>query len=74
MEEDTSGFYKNDSGMLLHGKYYIMGGSYDLLREKKDEYEYPIHGWHWFDTEEDARNYFNLPKMKTEDFYKTKFE
>lgn len=74
MEENTSGFYKNDSGMLLHGKQYVMGGSYELLIEKKDDYTYPISGWYWFGSEEDARIFFNLPKIQTEDNYKPKFE
>jgi hypothetical protein len=60
--EDTSGFYKNDSGMILYGKNYVLGGSYNLYREQKDTYEYPVGGWKWFDSEEEARIHYNIPK------------
>lgn len=60
--EDTSGFYKNDEGMLLYGKNYVLSGSYNLYKEQKDTYSYPVSGWSWFDSEEDARIFFNIPK------------
>lgn len=60
--EITSGFYKNDDGMLLHGPNYVLGGSFSLYKEQKDEYAYPISGWYWFSSEEEAREFFNLPK------------
>lgn len=62
--ENTSGFYKNDEGMLLCGPNYVLAGSFSLYKEQKDEYIYPVHGWYWFDTEEQARTFFNLPKPK----------
>jgi hypothetical protein len=62
--EDTSGFYKNDDGMLLYGKNYVLTGSYNLYREQKDNYEYPIGGWKWFDTEQDARLHYNITKKE----------
>jgi hypothetical protein len=60
--EDTSGFYKNDNGYLLVGKNFVLAGSYNLFREEKDSYTYPIGGWKWFDSEEKAREEYNLPK------------
>jgi hypothetical protein len=27
----------------------------------KDAYNYPVHGWHWFDNEQNARTFFGLP-------------
>lgn len=62
--EDTSGFYKNDSGELLYGKNYVLSGSYNLYRENKDDYAYPIGGWFWFDSEEQAREAFHLTKKE----------
>jgi hypothetical protein len=61
-QENTSGFYKNDSGFLSYGQNYVLSGSYNLYREQKNEYSYPYHGWHWFDSEDAAKEYFNLPK------------
>lgn len=61
--QNTSGFYKNDSGFLSYGQNYVLAGSFNLYKEHKDEYSYPYNGWYWFDTEEQAREFFNLPKM-----------
>lgn len=51
---DTSGFYKNDNGTLLYGPNFVLNKNYELRRETKDQHEYPVDGWRWFDTEEDA--------------------
>ena len=65
MEEeikDTSGFYKNEDGLLVHGPNYVVGlyGSTELHRETKDQHTYPVQGWYWFDSEEEAKVFFNL--------------
>ena len=63
MEEeilDTSGFYKNYSGHLIYGPTCISHKDFELLREKKDEYQYPVDGWYWFDSEKDAKNFFEV--------------
>lgn len=59
--EDTSGFYKNDNGELLYGKNYVLSGSYNLYREEKQNYQYPVSGWYWFNSEDEARMFFNIP-------------
>jgi hypothetical protein len=58
---DTSGFYKAAEGDLLHGPTTVMGADLQLLREEKDTYDYPVAGWYWFDSEEEAREFFELP-------------
>ncbi len=58
----TAGFYKNDNGMLLFGANQVLSGSYNLFKEENYAYEYPVNGWYWFDSEENAREFFNLPK------------
>jgi hypothetical protein len=58
---NTSGFYKNDFGDLLYGPNYVLSGSYNLYKEQKESYEYPVHGWYWFESEDEARQFFNLP-------------
>ena len=64
MEEetiDTSGFYKNDNGDLLYGtKIYGPYEQYLLDKENKNNYAYPIDGWYWFDSEKEAKTYFDL--------------
>lgn len=63
---NTSGFYKNDEGMLLYGPNYVLGGGFSLFKEQKDSYDYPVWGWKWFDSEEEARLEYNLPKPPEE--------
>ena len=57
-------FYK-----LIDEKNYIFGSEvlsaeYQLLTEDKDTYTYPIDGWYWFNSEEEAREFFNLPPLE----------
>lgn len=49
------GFYKNDNGELLHAPNIIEGNGYVLVKENQDQYEYPIDGWYWFETLEEAQ-------------------
>jgi hypothetical protein len=60
--EDTSGFYKLD-GDLLYGPNFVLNANYELERLTHDQYEYPIDGWYWFDSEEEARVFFGLPEI-----------
>ena len=57
-------FYK-----LIDEKNYIFGSEvlsaeYQLLTEDKDTYTYPIDGWYWFNSDEEAREFFNLPPLE----------
>ena len=58
--DDTKGFYKLD-GVLLYGPNFVLNANYELRKETHAENTYPIDGWYWFDTEEEARLFFNLP-------------
>jgi hypothetical protein len=59
---EPKGFYKNDGGEVLHGPNFVWGpyGSYHLVKEDKDTYTYPIDGWYWFDSMEEAYTFFGL--------------
>lgn len=59
---DTSGFYKNDNNNLLYGPNFVEHRDFKLERQFHETYTYPIHGWYWFDTEEEAREALNIPK------------
>lgn len=64
--EDTSGFYKLDTDAEEHSFFYapnfVYGpNGFQLLRENKDQYTYPVDGWYWFDTEQQARQFWNIP-------------
>lgn len=52
--DDTSGFYKLDEGELLYGPNFVLNANYELRRETKDEYDYPVDGWSWFESREAA--------------------
>lgn len=58
---DSSGFYKNEDGQLLSGPHFVLAGSFSLYREQKDTYTYPVGGWYWFDSIQEACAFFNLP-------------
>ncbi len=55
------GFYKNDNGLLLWSADRVINENFELWKDKKDSYTYPVEGWIWADTEEEARTVFNLP-------------
>jgi hypothetical protein len=64
--KDTSGFYKTDNNnKLIFAPNSVRAPDYDLLRKDKDSYTYPIHGWHWFDTRDDAKNFFGITEEET---------
>ncbi len=52
------GFYKLD-GELLYSQC-VIGPDYCLFLNDKDSYSYPVEGWYYFDTEEEAKAFFNL--------------
>jgi len=58
--ENTNGFYKLENGELLYGPNFVCGPDFDLNIEFKDTYAYPIDGWYWFNTIEEANIFFNI--------------
>ena len=59
--EDTSGFYKFD-GSLLFGPNFVLNAAYELRRALHEQYTYPVDGWYWFDSAQQARIHFALPE------------
>jgi hypothetical protein len=55
-----SGFYKKTDEKLLYAPNAVRAPEYDLFREKKDTYEYPVNDWYWFDDETTAKEFFNI--------------
>ena len=53
-------FYKNDNGNLLIGENFVYSPNFSMTKETKDEFDYPIEGWYWFDTEDEAYIFFGL--------------
>jgi hypothetical protein len=58
--ENTSGFYKLDDE-LLYGPNFVLNANYELRKETHEQNVYPVDGWYWFNSEEEARVFFGLP-------------
>ena len=56
---DTSMFYKNENGTLLFGNV-VLNKNYELRKETHDQHTYPVDGWYWFDSEAEAKSFFNI--------------
>jgi len=54
-------FYKyEDNKYLLEGPNFVISADYELRAETKDQHTYPIDGWYWFDTLEEAEAFFGV--------------
>ena len=47
--EDTSGFYKLEDDNWQYAPNFVDAPNYQLLKENKDSYTYPVEGWEWYD-------------------------
>lgn len=45
---------------MLFGPNAIINATYELHKEEKDTYTYPVDGWYWFDTEVEAYSFFGV--------------
>jgi hypothetical protein len=48
-------FYKYENDILLEAPNFVYAPEFSLLIEDKDTYTYPVDGWIWGDTEEEAK-------------------
>jgi len=55
----TSGFYRLKDDVLQYGTK-IHAPNYTLLAEEHESYTYPVNGWYWFDSADDAEAFFGL--------------
>jgi hypothetical protein len=55
---NTKGFYKKIDNTIQFGEDMIAGDGYLLLAEEKDSYEYPVGGWIWADSLDEAMTKF----------------
>jgi len=62
--EDTSGFYLYQDGGIAHAPNFVENKDYQLYRHLKDIYSYPVNGWYWFDSINDAYLFYNIPLPK----------
>ncbi len=53
-------FYKKDGESLLIAPNFVYAPTFTLIAEDYETYTYPIDGWYWFDSEEEARQELNV--------------
>jgi hypothetical protein len=58
-----AGFYKFDYE-LKYAERGVYSNSFQLDIESKSKHKYPVDGWHWFDSDADARKFFGLPEIE----------
>jgi hypothetical protein len=47
--ESTEGFYKQVEGDWIYAPNFVYSENYELKKELKDTYIYPVNGWVWYD-------------------------
>ena len=47
--ETTAGFYKLEDDNWQYAPNFVDAPNYQLLKENKDSYTYPVDGWEWYD-------------------------
>ena len=54
MDKDTSGFYKKTVKEQHYARTFIANKTQTLHRKDKGKVTFPVGGWHWFDSVEEA--------------------
>ena len=47
--ETTAGFYKLEDDNWQYAPNFVDAPNYQLFKENKDSYTYPVDGWEWYD-------------------------
>lgn len=53
-------FYYNDNGHLSVAPNYVAFATFELHKELHDTYTYPVEGWYWFTSDEEAAAFFGI--------------
>ena len=62
---EKNGFYKETANGWYYAPNGVSSPSYDLTKELKDTYEYPVDGWIW--SEEEPIGYVDIFASSNED-------
>ena len=54
------GFYKNEDGNVMHGPNFVLNMNYELRKETKNKHTYPVDGWFWFNSDQEAYDFFGI--------------
>jgi len=55
VEKTWPGFYKRDNDDVLYAPNFVLNKDYELRIENKDDYEYPVDWWHYFECEDESK-------------------
>jgi hypothetical protein len=62
-EMDTSGFYKYENGELMYAPNFVCAHDFEIFREQREQYNYPVHGWYWFASRLDAEHFITTQSI-----------
>jgi hypothetical protein len=54
-------FYKSDGTTILKAPNFVAAPSYTLEATEKDDYDLPVDGWYWFESDPEASTFFGIP-------------
>lgn len=57
---NEQGFYKSTGVEILYAPNYIQSPNYYITVNDKDSQSFPIDGWYYFDTKQEAESFFQL--------------
>jgi hypothetical protein len=67
----NDGFYRLEGETLSHAPNFVYTPEFALIKEDKDEYIlldiFPMDGWYWFDSDNEAYAFFGLEKPQTDE-------
>lgn len=55
-------FYKRENEEIQVAPTFVSGPGFVLNVENKNEYKYPVEGWYWFETLDEAMRFFSTPQ------------
>jgi hypothetical protein len=53
-------YFYDENGLIVGDMVTFPTETEPLFLEKKDEYTYPVHGWYYFATESEAKEFFGI--------------
>jgi hypothetical protein len=56
------GFCKKQGERVIFAENSVLSKDYELYKENKDTYTYPVDGWIWFENIEDSFAFFDVVK------------
>ena len=60
MTNETRGFYKTIDNHVFYAEKNVHNKEYNLSIDEYNLYEYPVDGWYYFESEEEAYSFFGL--------------